>query len=374
MNRCRYLLAAIIGMLVIGLCTAQADDVEVVKEKLFQAKKDYDKEIQKFRQSVEAWMDKREEVARAAGDKKTVDQVKNEREAFSRSGDLPSTAPAAIKQQTATARTTLDKAYSAAIKSYLLQKEDALAEAVVKEQQTFQAGTELAKGRSLQFSERGYVELQKTIGLLDINGSFTMEAWIRFDGKKNKMVTFMGDEAWPKMSPAIDVPHSVGWTFRLLPTKDGAKSIVDFNVAIPDTKWFGVRSSPVMVIDGEWHHLAVSKTPEVIRTFLGGKLVGEQDCKGIKFVPSVTEVYLGVRKNAYEDRRFEGQYRAFRISNTSRYAQAFEPPVAFAKDATTEILLDFSGNNASKLVDLSGKDHDGQLHGVKWADLPKQKK
>jgi hypothetical protein len=40
----------------------------------------------------------------------------------------------------------------------------------------------------------------------------------------------------------------------------------------------------------------------------------------------------------------------------------------------TELLLDFMGNDAAKIVDLSGKGRHGLLSDVKWAKIPKQKK
>ena len=74
---------------------------------------------------------------------------------------------------------------------------------------------DLGNTRCLQFSERGYVELQKTLGVIELNGSFTVEAWLRFTYKRYKMISVMGDEAWPMMSPAIDVSKTVGWSLAL---------------------------------------------------------------------------------------------------------------------------------------------------------------
>lgn len=128
-------------MLAISLCTAQADDAESIKEKLFQAKKTYDSETQKYKKSVEEWLDKREGVARAAGDKKAVDQIKTEREAFLKDGGVSQALPAAMKQQLATARTNLDKSYSTAVKEYLILKDDAAAGAIEKDQKEFRNGS-----------------------------------------------------------------------------------------------------------------------------------------------------------------------------------------------------------------------------------------
>jgi hypothetical protein len=66
----RYVSALALLLLTICLCPARADDVEVVKDKLFQAKKDYDAKVQKFKMAMTDLLDKREEEARKAGNKK----------------------------------------------------------------------------------------------------------------------------------------------------------------------------------------------------------------------------------------------------------------------------------------------------------------
>ena len=107
---------------------------------------------------------------------------------------------------------------------------------------------------------------------------------------------------------------------------------------------------------------------------MGGRLVAERSCNTTNFNPGVTDLYLGVRKNGYQDRKFEGEYRAFRVSNKALYLKPFTPQAVFAKDATTEILLDFSSNDAEKIADVSGKDRHGLLNDVKWAEMPKKKR
>ena len=91
----RFLCAFVFVALAVGLCPARADDADAVKEKLFQAKKAYDGETQKFRAAVAELLDKREEDARKAGNKKLVDQVKGEREKFEKGGELPASVPPA---------------------------------------------------------------------------------------------------------------------------------------------------------------------------------------------------------------------------------------------------------------------------------------
>jgi hypothetical protein len=89
----RFVTVFALLLLAAGFCPSRADDAEMVKEKLFQAKKDYDAEVQRFKKAITDWLDKREEDARKVGNKKVVDQVKTEQTAFEKSGELPQMIP-----------------------------------------------------------------------------------------------------------------------------------------------------------------------------------------------------------------------------------------------------------------------------------------
>jgi hypothetical protein len=97
--------------------------------------------VEKFLQKVHDGLDKAEETARAAGKKDLVDQIKAEREAFDKSGDLPKSVPAKeYKQGEDAARKTLNLAYDAAVSAYTKEKMDAKADAVKEERKQFQEG------------------------------------------------------------------------------------------------------------------------------------------------------------------------------------------------------------------------------------------
>jgi hypothetical protein len=134
-------------LLAFGLCPAQADDAEMVKEKLFQAKKDYDAEVQKFKKAVSEMLDKREEDARKKGDKKQVDQIKAEREAFEKTGESPQMVTNSIREPVTAGRKKLDKAYASAVKEYLRLKMDDAAGATEKEQQEFNFSSVILYGK-----------------------------------------------------------------------------------------------------------------------------------------------------------------------------------------------------------------------------------
>jgi len=133
----RFLFALLTGALAVGLAAARADDAEAVKDKLFQAKKDYDAEVQKFKKAITETLDKHEEDARKAGNKKVVDQIKAERDAFEKTGESPQVVPAPIREPVTAARTKLDKAYTIAAKEYLRLKMDDAVEATEKERKEF---------------------------------------------------------------------------------------------------------------------------------------------------------------------------------------------------------------------------------------------
>ena len=137
MLRLTHLLASVVLLSAAVTASRSADEKDPIKDKLFTAKVAYDKEMSAFRKAATEWFDKREEVARKAGDKKTVDQIKTEREAFDGEGELPKTAPPALKQQPAAARKTLEAAYTQAVKDYVKAKKDDAAAAVEKELDTF---------------------------------------------------------------------------------------------------------------------------------------------------------------------------------------------------------------------------------------------
>jgi hypothetical protein len=101
------------------VCPARADDTEGVKKRLDAAKRAYDDEAEKFKKAIAEYLDKREDGARKAGNKKLVDQVKAEQKAFEKQGELPAVYPVALQAQMKTARTALDRAYTAAVKDYL---------------------------------------------------------------------------------------------------------------------------------------------------------------------------------------------------------------------------------------------------------------
>jgi len=94
---------AVAVLLAAGLCPVRADEVDV-KDRLDAAKVEYREQVTKYKAAVTDVLDKREEKARAKGDKKLVDQALADRKAFDAKGDPPAGVPDASKQRFAQAK------------------------------------------------------------------------------------------------------------------------------------------------------------------------------------------------------------------------------------------------------------------------------
>lgn len=228
-----FLLVAAVACAV--LLPARADSVDEVKEKLFQAKKEYDGEVRKFRTAVTEALDKREDAARKAGDKKALDAVKGDRARFEKDGEPPANALGLA--QVRGARGKLDKAYSAAVKDLIRLKEDAAAESVEKEQQKF------ALESTIQFGKRTYLVTLKHFdvkahgaGGFSNNGTFGTLKY-KFEGEfashsifahvppdGNSQVSYTLGGKWTAMQVTVGIPKlqedagnpEVGMTFEVV--------------------------------------------------------------------------------------------------------------------------------------------------------------
>src|SRR5262245_44135817 len=99
-----------------GLAAARtAHAADPIKEKLDAAKAAYDAALEKYRAAACEWFDRREHAAREKGDKKQVDQIKAERQAFEEKDELPDAAPASVKRLLTKAQVDMEAAYQAAV-------------------------------------------------------------------------------------------------------------------------------------------------------------------------------------------------------------------------------------------------------------------
>jgi hypothetical protein len=228
----RLLLSIHIGVFAVGMSPARADDADMVKEKLFQAKKEYDAEVQKFKKSVTELLDKREDTARNSGNKKVVDQIKAERDAFERTGELPSTVPASLREPLTAVRVKLDKTYAAVIKDYVRLKMDDAAGAAEKERLGFHLDSAAAFGKRTYLSAIAPSDVrvwgdtfEKDSARYKMNGtpvphSIFMHPFVRSDSTVSyvlppKAAVFRASVGVPKWDNNVDDP-ATALTFEVL--------------------------------------------------------------------------------------------------------------------------------------------------------------
>ena len=135
-------------VLVVCVCAARADEKDPVKEKLAAAKLAYDGEVQQFRKAVGEWLDKRETDARNAGDRKVVEQIKDERKSFE-DGELPKGAPNALSQKPAQTKKAMEAAFAEALQAYTKANREDEAAVILEEWQAFSAKPFLPKSAAI---------------------------------------------------------------------------------------------------------------------------------------------------------------------------------------------------------------------------------
>lgn len=216
------------------------------------------------------------------------------------------------------------------------------------------------KKPTLVLSGQDHVEIGNSENMIDLNGTWTVEMWVKFD-QNNQY--FVGDESWPLDDGTVGakgVKKPCGWVLRMC---DDRK--LDFTVAQSKKTWLRTQGE-VLKPDNAFHHLAVSKDEKVARVFYDGKLYAQVDLSKEALMNCPSNLFLGVRANPLKDREVGCEYRAFKVSSKKLYTKAFRPPAQFEKTDDTLVLFDFSAGEGDKVIDMSGKKRDGQLQGGKW--------
>jgi hypothetical protein len=210
-----WVIVLTLGLCGIGVCHARADDADMVKEKLFQAKKEFDAEVQKFKKAVTETLDKREEDARKAGIKQQVDQIKAERDAFEKTGESPPALPNSFREPVASARTKLDKVYTAALKEYLKLRMDDAAGATEKEQQEFQLSSAVLFGKRTYLVALKHFDLKvENNSSFANNGTWNDKVKLKLNGELVPHSIFLHPP--PKGSSQVKYPLAGKWSaFRV---------------------------------------------------------------------------------------------------------------------------------------------------------------
>lgn len=215
-----------------------------------------------------------------------------------------------------------------------------------------------------------HVELEKTQGCLELNKPFTIEMWCRWNlDVADNMVQMAGDETWPGMNPAVPVKKAGGWAMRLIQIRNTDKQYLQFNASAVNhgkEEWYSVDSPYLRINPEKWHHVAVCRDKAEIRLFWNGRLMGRRSCEGVTFLPSTTNIFLGVRKHAWMGRQFIGDIHACRLSKQALYSDHFTPTKMLSKDQSTLLLLDFNAADAETVPDISGHGRNGKITGAKW--------
>ena len=97
------------------------------QDRLDAAKAKYLKDMNSYREEVNAYFEKREEAARKDGNKKQVDAIKTEKKLFEDTGALPkseSKSDSTLSLKAVTIRKELEKAYGMAVKEFTKVKQD----------------------------------------------------------------------------------------------------------------------------------------------------------------------------------------------------------------------------------------------------------
>jgi hypothetical protein len=234
-------------------------------------------------------------------------------------------------------------------------------------------GAEKVSPFAVRLSGKNHIRLANTKDLLDLNKPFTIEMWVRWRGTPKGEISLAGDDVAPGVVPGA--VRLGGWVLRASAPTSGQRA-VEFAVAdpnpVPRGDWFLLRGDLKPESDA-WQHIAVSRmptpAPESIRIYRNGEINCIRPCPRKSFVPSHTDLFLGVRQPAPEDRTVEADIRAFRISSGVRYPRPFTPPAGFGPDRDDLLLLDFSTGKGISLTDRSGKGHNGTIVGGTWVPV-----
>ncbi len=145
------------GLLAVAQTVDDAESLAFAKKKLDVAKKAYQTEADAFVKSIEASFDGREAAAREVANKKLVEQVKKERDAFKKWGDLPAKAE---RTKVVESRARLAEAYLEAARDYLRLKRDDAVEAVEKEHREFVVSSAILTGKKAYLSSLRHFNLK----------------------------------------------------------------------------------------------------------------------------------------------------------------------------------------------------------------------
>ncbi len=189
-----------------------------------------------------------------------------------------------------------------------------------------------------------YVEIPNLA--TDTNQPFTIEAWVTPSELDNGTVIYQSIGGKLVLS---EVDRPLKWRFHFM-DRNLRGAIVSDEQAEADTTV----------------HVAVTFDRDNLRVFVNGRIAA--DDKGV-FISHrdewndehVTKIGMGEVSSW-----FGGLIDEVRMSNTTRYTEDFTPAERFEPDEHTLALYHFDEGHGDVLIDSSGNNHDGQIHGATW--------
>jgi hypothetical protein len=173
---------------------------------------------------------------------------------------------------------------------------------------------------SLYLNGSSYFSNSSTSGIGDFGtGDFTVEAWIKV--------------------PTLSVPYGI------INFGNDTQNVNCFSVIIQPTYGIGALTGRNSVdsnfypLDGDWHHMAISRQGTTLRIFVDG-VVKYTGSNSVSYIQAAC--HIGQILNSYN---YVGYLDELRVSKgIARYTADFTPSVvAFTTDAYTTLLLHFDG-------------------------------
>jgi hypothetical protein len=211
----------------------------------------------------------------------------------------------------------------------------------------------------LRLKRNSRIELKDTVGLLDVNGEFTVEFSV-------KLPKVDGDEKIRLVGDWNETPFG-GWMFVIDQNNENRPSaVMRTQFARQKGDVMHQRGPGVVPLSfNTWHHIAyVKRRDNQFAIFVDGrKWIWFDWIRDVPFKPSGHNLSIGWSPHSPElPAGFE--LRFFRASSKALYEDSFLAPDTLTREASTVILLDFPGTG-SKLPDQVGG-HDGLITDADW--------
>ena len=222
---------------------------------------------------------------------------------------------------------------------------------------------ELTENQSaLSFSYGDYVRIPNSESLSSFPDGLTLECWyyqLGFSGGDEHIV---GHEYFAGEGFSLENQHGT-WAADIFGPDTTARW--DY--------WDPTDINPP-IANGTWSHVAMSYDGEVARYFLDGLLMDTDTASMSNLFSENFSEDLVINRHTWggggsSSSRLSGYLDELRISNTARYASAFEPTtVEFQNDEFTVGLYHFNEQEGSIVLDASDYENHGQCNGTSWTE------